>query len=120
MTTDNESCTTEQKQSCLNEETKSVEATLKYYLPDHNFDYKCAKHSSDMWSTLWDLNQELRVEYKHDFSRINIKMPENETGLDKEKYEEIYHEIRSEVVDKIREYLFGLMEERGYNFETFE
>ena len=117
---DDNDCDIEQRQKCLNEEEKSVEATLKYYLPNHKFEYACAIHGSDMWSTLWDLNQELRVEYKHDSSRLNIQMPENKTGLDKEKYEEIYHEIRYEVVDKVREYLFELMEEHGFNFDTFE
>lgn len=41
-----------------------MEATLKYNLPDDQFEYDCAVKSTKMWSALTEIEDELRRQLK--------------------------------------------------------
>ena len=43
-----------------------MEAILKFNLPEDNTDYRQAVHASDMCSFLWDFQNYLRNQWKHD------------------------------------------------------
>ena len=75
-----------------------MEAILKFNLPEDHIDFELAVNGAKAQSTLWEMDQWLRAQYKY--------MPDGEYS--KDKYE-TYEKCR----DKLREIMF----ENGLKFD---
>jgi hypothetical protein len=77
-----------------------MKAILEFNLPEERGEYNLANHGSDLFCSLWDLDQELRDHIKHN--------PDN---------------LKEPVIDAyevLRERLYELMGNHNINFDMFE
>ena len=72
-----------------------MEATLKFNLPDDQFEFECAVKSTKMYFTLTEIKEELRAIWK---------------------YEEL-KENQFEMVERIREKFFEILQENEINLD---
>lgn len=75
--------------------TKQMKATLKYNLPDDEFEFNCAVKSMKMYFALTEIKEELRAIWK---------------------YEEL-KENQFEMVERIREKFFEILLENEINLD---
>jgi hypothetical protein len=73
-----------------------MEAILKFELPEEDPEFKLALMGSEYYSVLWDLDQHLRSDLKH-----------NDSLTDEE-----YNKVK-----QLREKLHNLMSEHGVSFD---
>ena len=94
---------------------KSVEATLKFYLPEHAEEFMLASRAGDLYRIIGELLEKIRncLKYGSDFNGMSIRdndAPDIEGGFSKEKP---IHPRVDDTLEAVRKFILEELEERS-------
>jgi hypothetical protein len=98
-----------------NNEEKRVEATLKFYLPDHNEEFMMASRAGEIYGILGDLLQEIRGSLKHGapFHGMSVRDDEAAPVPGLLHNEKPMHPKVDETLEQVRKFILEALEERS-------